>query len=57
MLTQWLVSKTGTGRFESLLMISASEPNCSGRLTLTGRGFDVLGRRGEPVPNDTQGGD
>jgi len=24
---------------------------------LTSRGFDMLGRRGEPVPNDTQGGD
>src|ERR1700756_1720469 len=56
-LTRWLVSKASTGRFESLLMISPSEPNCLRRLTLTRRGFDVLGRRGEPVPNDTQGGD
>jgi hypothetical protein len=43
--------------FESLLMISPSEPLCLGRLKLTRRGFDVLGRRGEPVPNDTQRGD
>jgi hypothetical protein len=45
------------GRFESLFLISPSEPNCLGRLKLTRHGFDVLGRRGEPVPNDTQGGD
>jgi hypothetical protein len=57
MLTQWLVSETSMGRFGSLFLISPSEPNCVGRLRLTRRGFDVLGRRGEPVPNDTQGGD
>jgi hypothetical protein len=45
------------GTFESLLMISPSEPKLPGRLKLTRRGFDVLGRRCEPVPNDTQGSD
>jgi hypothetical protein len=54
---QWLVSETNMGRFELLLMISPPQPHCLGRLKLTRRRFDVLGRRGEPVANDTQGGD
>jgi hypothetical protein len=44
------------GTFESLFLISPSEPNCLGRLRLTRRGFEVLGRSGQPVPNNTQGG-
>jgi hypothetical protein len=42
---------------ESLLMISPSEPSCPGRLQLIRRSFGELGRRGESVPNDAQGGD
>ena len=54
---RWLASKTSMGGFKSLLLIRSSEPDCLGRRKLPGRGVDELGRRGEPVPNDTQGGD
>jgi hypothetical protein len=48
---------TSMGRFESLFLISPSQTQLPREIELTRRGFDVLGSRGEPVPNDTQGGD
>jgi len=46
------------GDFDHLVFTAGdTPPNCLGKLKLTRRGFDILGRRGEPLPNNAQGSD